>query len=163
MKQFEPEKYDGPRFAEFIIPGFHAVTTLFGMILIAVGIYFACQLFSVAYSGVMDPEPLGPAMEHWTEYLSGGQPMLEIDGRSRINPRIVAVGVLGFCMLVMIWITKAVITTGAKIVYWMGSDLDSVKRVLSHVFGPTVIDVVKGPAEKPAAPFAKPDDQADRR
>jgi hypothetical protein len=162
MRQFEPDESEGPRWVELLIPGFHAVTTLFGLLLIVVGIYFACHLFGIAYSAVMDPEPFGPAMEHWTEYLSGGQPMLEIDDRARINPRLVAVVVLGFCMLVMIWITKAVITTGAKIVYWMGTDLDSVKRVLSHVFGPSVIDVVKGPAEKPVSPLGKPDGKADR-
>lgn len=163
MRQFEPEKSDGLRVTELLVPGFHAVTTLFGLALIVVGIYFACRLFGVAYSAVMDPEPLGPAMEQWTEYVSGGLPMLEIDDRARINPRLIAVGVLGFCMLVMIWITKAVITTGAKIVYWMGNDLDSVKRVLSQVFGPSVIDVGKGPVEKPPSPFDGPDDKADRR
>ena len=162
MKQFEPDESEGLRWAELLIPGFHAVTTLFGLVLIAVGIYFACQLFGVAYSAVMAPEPFGPAMEHWSEYLSGGQPMIEIDDQARINPRLLAVVVLAFCMLVMIWITKAVITTGAKIVYWMGTDLDSVKRVLSHVFGPSVINVVKGPTEKPAPPFGGPDDKSGR-
>ena len=163
MKQFEPEKSEGPKVAELIVPGFNFVTTLFGMILIAVGIYFACHLFSAAYSAITDPTPFGPAVEQWSEYISGGEPLLKIDDRVLINPRLIAIGVLGFCTLVMIWITKAVITTGAKIVYWMGNDIDSVKRVLSHVFDPTVIDVVRGPTEKPAPPFGTPDDKEDRR
>ena len=164
MKQFEPdESKDGLPLAEILAQWFHAATTVFGLILIAVGIYFACQLFGAAYSAVTAPEEFGPVVEQWSEYVSGGDPLLIIDDRAQINPRLIALIVLGFCTLVMIWITKAVITIGAKIVYWMGSDLDSVKRVLSHVFGPTVIDVVKGPTEKPSTPFDGPDDKPKRR
>ena len=162
MKQFEPDEPDGKPLAEILVQWFRAATTMFGLMLIAVGIYFACRLFGAAYSAVTAPEPFGPVVDQWAEYVSGGQPLLEIDNRSYINPRLIAVGVMGFCTLVMIWITKAVITTGAKIVYWMGTDVDSVKRVLSRVFGPSMINVVKGPTEKPAAPFARPDGKADR-
>ena len=163
MKQFEPDQSDGLPLAEILTQWFRAATTVFGLALIGVGIYFACQLFGTAYRAVTAPEPFGPVVEQWTEYVSGGEPLLEIDDRARINPRLVAVGVLGFCMLVMIWIAKAVITTGAKIVYWMGTDVDAVKRVLSRAFGPSVIDAAKGPTEKPAPPIGRPDDQRDRR
>ena len=162
MKQFEPDESDGHPLAEILTQWFRAATTIFGLMLIAVGIYFACRLFGAAYWAVTAPEPFGPVVDQWAEYVSGGQPLLEIDNRSYINPRLIAVGVMGFCTLVMIWITKAVITTGAKIVYWMGTDVDSVKRVLSHVFGPSVINVVKGPTEEPASPFTRPDGKADR-
>jgi len=111
MKQFEPDESDGHPLAEILTQWFRAATTMFGLVLIAVGIYFACRLFGAAYWAVTAPEPFGPVVDQWAEYVSGGQPLLEIDDRSYINPRLVAVAVMGFCMLVMIWITKAVITT----------------------------------------------------
>ncbi len=163
MKQFEPEVSDDRPLAEMLSEWCRIATTIFGLLLIAVGIYFACRLFGTAYSAVTAPDTLGPAVEEWAEYLSGGEPLLEVDDRVLINPRLVAVGVLGFCTLVMIWTIKVVITTGAKIVYWMGTDVESVKRVLSHVFGPSVIDVVKGPREEPPSAFIGPDDKALRR
>ncbi len=163
MRQFEPAESDGERpLTEILGQWFRVATTAFGLLLIVVGVYFACRLFGAAYSAVTAPEQFGPVVDQWAEYLSGGEPLMRINDEVLVNPRPVAVAVLGFFTLVMVWITKAVITIGAKIVYWMGSEVDSVKRVLSHVFGPSVIDVVKGPTEKSAAPLGGPDDKPNR-
>jgi hypothetical protein len=163
MKQFEPDELENRPLTVILTQWFRVATTAFGLLLIAVGIYFACRLFGVAYSAVTAPEQFGPVVEQWAEFVSGGEPILEADGRVLLSPRLVAVGVMGGCTLLMIWITQAVITTGAKIVYWMGTDVDTVKRVLSQVFGPSVINVVKGPTEKSAAPLGKPGDKTGDR
>ena len=163
MKQFEPDESESRPLAEVLAEWFRIATTVFGLVLIGVGIYFACRIFGAAYSAVTQPEQFGPVVEQWTEFVSGGEPLMEADGRVLLSPRLVAVGVMGACTLLMIWITQAVITTGAKIVYWMGTDADAVKRVLSHVFGPSVINVVKGPTEKAATSFGKPGDKTGGR
>ena len=155
MKQFEPDHSTVEPLAVTVRRWFPAVGALCGLAMILVGIYFAVQLFGAAYSAVTAPEPFGPVVDQWAQYLGGDQPVLEVGDEVQIGPRLLAILVLGGCTLVLLWITLAVIATGARIVYWMGTDLDAVKRVLSHLFGPSVINVVKGPDEEPPSDFGR--------
>ncbi len=134
---------------------FAVVAALFGLGMMLAGVYCAFRLFDAAYSAVTAPEAFGPVVEQWTAHLGGEEPMFEAQG-VRLKPRLVAVCVLGGCSLILILITMALISTGAKIVYWMGTDLDAVKRVLRHVFGPATIQVVKGPEQNPPKPLGPP-------
>ena len=92
-------------------------------------------------------------VDQWTEFLGGEEPLVDVKDTVEVNPRLGAAFILAFSGLIMLWVTTAVMTVGARIIYWMGTDLDAVKRVFSHVFGPSVIEVFKGPSEKPPKPL----------
>jgi hypothetical protein len=136
---------------------FRVMAALFGMFLILMGLYFAAQLFGVAYSAVTAPDEFGPVVEKWSEFLGGEEPIIDVNnGQVKINPQLFAFLALGGAGLVMLWLSMSVITTGARIVYWMGTDLDAVKRVLGSVFGPSTVQVIKEPREKRPPPFDHP-------
>ncbi len=137
---------------------FRVMAALFGMFLILMGLYFAAQLFGVAYSAVTAPDEFGPVVEKWSEFLGGEEPIIDVNnGQLKIKPQLFAFLALGGAGLVMLWLSMSVITTGARIVYWMGTDLDAVKRVLGSVFGPSTVQVIKEPREKRPVPFDHPD------
>ncbi len=46
---------------------------------------------------------------------------------------------------------------GVRIVYWMGTDANAIRRVLGHIFGPSVIKVVREPNLKAPKPFERAD------
>ena len=136
---------------------FRVTAAMFGMFLILMGLYFASQLFGVAYSALTQPDQFGPVVEKWTEFLGGDQPIIDVNnGQVKISPRLFAFLALGGAGLVMLWLSMGVITTGAKIVYWMGTDLDAVKRVLRSVFGPSTIQVIKEPRDGQPEGFDHP-------
>lgn len=149
MKPFEPDQAPAEPLAVIVQRWFGPLAALAGLAMMLVGLYFAFQLFAAAYAAVTAPEPFGRVVDQWTEFLSGDGPLLDVADEVHVSPRLLTVAVLAGCTLVLLWLTLAVISTGAKIVYWMASDHDAVKRVLSHVFGPSVIKVVKGPEEPP--------------
>ena len=139
---------------------FRAMAALFGIFLILMGLYFASQLFGLGYAALTNPERFGPVIDQWTEYFGGPEPIIDPQGELAISPRVFVFVALGGIVLVMLALTTSVITTGARIVYWMGTDLDAVKRVLSSVFGPSTVQVIKSPPENRAKPFDHPDSEA---
>jgi hypothetical protein len=155
MKEFERHEASEVSIADMARQAFAVLAALVGLGTKLAGIYFAFKLFGAAYSALTAPELFGPIVDQWAQNLGGDQPMFEAEG-VRLSPRLVAVFVLGGCGLILLWITVAVISVGAKVVYWMGTDLDAVRRVLSQVFGPATIQVVKGPQEKPPKPLSVP-------
>ncbi len=137
---------------------FRAMCALFGLLLILMGLYFATQLFGLAYSVVTEPDQFGPVVDKWAQFFGGDEPILDLDdGKVKVSTRLFAFLALGFAGLIMISLSLSIISTGARIVYWMGTDLDAVKRVLGSVFGPSTIQVIKDPPQKPPKPFDHPD------
>lgn len=155
MRDFESHESADVSISDIARRAFTVLAALFGLGIMLAGIYFAFSLFGAAYQAVTAPERFGPVVDQWTDHLGGEEPMLEAQG-VRLKPRLVAVFVLGGCALILLWITLAVISAGARIVYWMGTDLDAVRRVLSHIFGPSTIQVVKGPQQPPPKPLSGP-------
>jgi len=155
MTDFEPREASEFSMADAARQAFTVLAALVGLGTMLAGVYFAFKLFGAAYSAVTTPELFGPIVDQWSQHLGGDQPMFEAEG-VRLSPRLGAVFVLGGCGLILLWITVAVISVGARVVYWMGTDLDAVRRVLSQVFGPSTIQVVKGPQEKPPKPLSVP-------
>lgn len=144
--------------AEILRNSFRVMAAAFGILLILMGLYFASQLFGAAYSVVTAPDQFGPVVEKWSEFLGGDEPIIDVNnGQVKIQPQLFAFLALGGAGLVMLWLSLSVITTGARIVYWMGTDLDAVKRVLGSVFGPSTVQVIKEPREKRPVPFDHPD------
>lgn len=143
--------------ADVLRNSFRLMAALFGIFLILMGVYFAAQLFGAAYSAMTAPDNFGPVVEKWSEFLGGDEPIIDVNnGQVKIQPQLFAFFALGGAGLVMLWLSLSVITTGAKIVYWMGTDLDAVKRVLGSVFGPSTVQVIKAPSEKRPEPFDHP-------
>jgi len=136
------------------------MTACFGLLLIMMGLYFASQLFGLGYAALTKPDQFGPVIDQWTEYFGGPEPIIDPRGELAISPRLFVFLALGGIVLVMLALTTSVITTGARIVYWMGTDLDAVKRVLGSVFGPSTVQVIKSPPENRPKPFDHPDPQA---
>ncbi len=161
MREFEPDEMAPPASASEIMRSWFRVTAaLFGMFLIVMGLYFANELFQLAYSAATEPDRFGPVVEKWTDFLGDDVPLVDVNnGQVTVEPRLFAFFALAAAGLVMLFVISSLITTGAKIVYWMGTDLDAVKRVLSSVFGPSVIKVVKEPNEARAKPFDHPNPQ----
>lgn len=154
MKDFEPHESTDISISDMARKVFAILAALCGLGMMLAGIYFAFYLFGAAYQGVTAPERFGPVVDQWTQHLGGEEPMLEAQG-VRLKPRLAAVFVLGGCALILLWITLAVISTGARIVYWMGTDLDAVRRVLHQIFGPSTIQVIKGPQQPEPKPLSR--------
>lgn len=158
MRENEPRQME-PQvpITEILRNWFRAMAALFGIFLILMGLYFATQLFGVAYSAVTEPDQFGPVVEKWSEFFGGQEPIIDVNnGQVKISPRLFAFFALGGAGLVMLWLALSVITTGARIIYWMGTDLDAVKRVLASAFGPSTVQIIKEPSEKRPQPFDHP-------
>jgi hypothetical protein len=126
---------------------FRVFTTFFGLGMILLGVVFAAELFGVAYAAVAEPERFGVVLDQWAENFGGDEPMIDTGGQGSVSPRLFAFLAMGAAGLVMIILIQTLILTGARIVYWMGTDLEAVKRVLATVFGPSVIQVIKSPKD----------------
>lgn len=156
MREFEPHESTEKPLGETVRQAFRILTACFGVLLMLAGLCFAFQLFGVAYAAATSPERFGGVIEQWAGFLGGNEPVLKAGQEFQVSSRLAAALVFGGSLVVLLWLTLAVISTGARIVYWMGTDLDSVKQVLSKVFGPATIQVVKAPEAKPPKPLSVP-------
>lgn len=149
----EPEISTG----EMLRAGFRAVAALLGVVLILTGVYFAVELFSLGYAAVSEPDRFRTVIDRWAEFIGGEQEEFVFNPQFKVSPRVFAFFALGGWAVFMIWLCQMVITSGARIVYWMGTDANAIRRVLGHIFGPSVIKVVREPELKAPKPFENAD------
>lgn len=139
--------------SELLRRGFRVIAALAGVVLIIMGVYFIAQLFSLGYAAATEPERFRNVIDCWAEYIGGDEKVFAINPNFQISPRLLAFFGLGVWAILMIWLCQTVITTGARLVYWMGTDANAIRRVLGHIFGPSVIKVVREPNLKAPKPF----------
>jgi hypothetical protein len=132
---------------------FRVVAAMLGVVMIIIGIYFAAELFSLGYAAITEPERFSTVVDRWSEYIGGDEKTFVINPSVQISPRILAFLGLGGWVVLMIWLCQMIITAGARIVYWMGTDANAIRRVLGHIFGPSVIKVVREPNLRAPRPF----------
>ena len=139
--------------SELLRRGFRVVAAMLGVVMIAMGVYFAAELFALGYAAVSEPERFSTVVDQWSDYIGGGEKAFVINPQVQISPRILAFFGLGGWVMLMIWLCHMIITAGARIVYWMGTDANAIRRVLGHIFGPSVIKVVREPGLTAPKPF----------
>lgn len=154
MREDEPRGMEPEVSAsELLRRTFQVVSAFLGVIMIVMGVYFVAQLFSLGYAAVTEPERFSTVIDQWAKFIGGEEKEFVFNPQFKVSPRIFAYLGLGAWAIFMIWLCKTIITSGARIVYWMGTDANAIRRVLGHVFGPSVIKVVQEPELKAPRPF----------
>jgi len=114
------------------------IATGLGVITIVIGLFYLTRIFAMVYEGLHAPNSFEIVFARWADAVGGRSMDLVINGNTVPCANILAIAVLGGGMLMLCWITMGVIFTGAKIVSWTAGDRDSIRRILTHAFGPTM-------------------------
>lgn len=149
LRRLEPELSA----SEMLRQGFRVFAALMGLVMIVMGVYFAVELFSLGYAAVTNPERFSTLIDQWSKYIGGEEKDFVFNPQFKVSARLFALLGLGVWAIFMIKLCQMVITSGARIVYWMGTDANAIRRVLGHIFGPSVIKVVPEPELKAPKPF----------
>ena len=154
MRDDDVRQFDSEMSAsEIMRRGFQVFAALMGIVMIMLGVYFVVELFSLGYAAVTEPDRFSTVVDQWSKYIGGEEKDFVFNPQFKVSARLVALLGLGIWCLFMIWLCQMVITSGARIVYWMGTDANAIRRVLGHVFGPSVVKVVTEPGLEAPKPF----------
>lgn len=105
-----------------------------GMAAIVCGFLFAGKLFFAVKDTLQDPAGLHPVVTEWEEVIGGGEEVTAPVPNGEIPiGRIVAVAIVGVGTVVLVWIALGFVTTGARIVSWVVSDFDAMKKLTSEL------------------------------
>lgn len=109
------------------------LAAIIGMAAIVFGFVFAGKLFFAVKDALLDPAGLYSVVAEWEQVIDGEEMTAPVaDGEMPLG-RIVAVVIVGAGTIVLVWIALGFVTTGARVVSWVVSDLDATKKLASEL------------------------------
>lgn len=133
------------------------MASIFGIAVMAVGLFYATRLFTVIYETLQDPVGQAPLFDHWAQLIAGEEGFdITVQGQTLHLARLLGIVVVGGGLLVLTWIAMGMMLVGARIVSTCLGDLDAVRRILNHAFGPLYQRQQPRTTAPPTPPTVKP-------
>lgn len=111
---------------------------IIGLVAIVAGVACALLVFQLIYIAVKTPDLLEPGLARWARAIGGDELSVTIGDKTVAFARPVAIMIMGASGVAMAWLAMGIALVGAKVVSWTISDVETMKKLLKHAFGPTM-------------------------
>lgn len=111
--------------------------TIFGFVLLIIGLTFVLKLFGVIVTTLQTPGNLGPLVDQWSRLVGNDSLKAVYEGQTMEFGPLVAVGILGVGGLVLVSIAFRLITVGANVISVTVGDREAIKKLLRQILPPS--------------------------
>ncbi len=111
------------------------IVTCIGLAVILIGLKYAMDIFQLVFSFVQSPANMTDPIRQMADSIGGDVFDLNFKDRSVPLANIMALTVYCGGILLIAWLTLAMMHTGAKIVSLTAGDRNAVKKLLHNAFG----------------------------
>lgn len=146
MREYEENNGDGSFSLQSVLKIIRAAGALLGVVAILIGLVYVTRMFTMVFNALHNPDGFRLYLEKWVAAIGGQEMDFIVDGIQYHSSTILAIAVIGVGVILLVWLSMALILAGAKTVSWLLSDRDAMRRLLTHAFGAS-----GKPATKPSA------------
>lgn len=130
-----PHEHETP--AERMTRAMRLMAAVFGIAVMAVGLFYAIRLFTVIFETLQNPGSQAEVFHQWARMVADEEGFkVSVQGNTVDLARFFGIAVVGGGLLILTWIAMGMMLIGAKIVSVSLGDLEAIRRILKYTFGP---------------------------
>ncbi len=132
MSENDQRKDSSLSIIDSLQPIIRIISSVIGIFIIIIGLMYACNIFNLLFKAVQQPELIKESLRQWEMIL--GENVLDVEWTgANINfPRLLAIMIWGFALIILTRIALYIIVTGAKVVSWASGDREALKKIYDY-------------------------------